>query len=224
LKGLQPDESVQFFKKQRSVPEILKYLLVFGGVPKYLEEINLNASFNQNMNLLCFSKDGPMTKELDRIFYSQFREPGLYKRIAILLKENNLSLNDIAKALKMPSGGGLKSYLQNLEDAEIIKSYVPFDRPLSSKFKKYALSDEYIVFFFKYIEPNMRVIEHSHSRNLFETLTKNSFESWIGFAFERFCIKHASKIAQKLGFENEMLLAGPYFGRGDRKFQIDIVF
>jgi len=41
--------------------------MVFGGVPKYLEQVNTNKSFNQNMNQLCFS---PLT---DNMLWSKTR-------------------------------------------------------------------------------------------------------------------------------------------------------
>ena len=56
LKTMTPEEASRMFRNKRSKEEVLKYLLVFGGVPKYLEEINLNRSFEQNINALLFSK------------------------------------------------------------------------------------------------------------------------------------------------------------------------
>ena len=224
LKGLPADEASCLFGKKRSKEEILKYLLVFGGVPKYLEEINLARSFNQNMNRMCFSTHGAMIQEVNRIFYSQFRESQTYLKIVTLLKKGICSLNEISKKLNISSGGGLKQYLENLEQAEIIRSFVPFDKGIKSKFRKYTLADEYLMFYFKFIEPNLRIINESSSKKLFETLTKGSFEPWLGLAFERFCIKHAGFLAGIMGFEEEMLLASPYFGRHDKQFQIDLLY
>lgn len=77
LKGLKPNEAYTLlFHNRRSKEEILKYLLIFGNVPKYLEEINPGRSFNQNMNRLAFSSQALMVHEVDKIFYSQFREAG----------------------------------------------------------------------------------------------------------------------------------------------------
>jgi hypothetical protein len=106
----------------------------------------------------------------------------------------------------------------------MIRSFVPFDRSANSKFRKYTLADEFLVFFFKYIEPNQRVIKESTSRRLFETLTQNSFDIWLGFAFERFCLKHAAMLASVMGFADDLLLASPYFEKNDKKFQIDLLY
>ena len=147
LKGFSPGEAAYLLGKKRSREEILSYQLVFGGVPKYLEQINPSQSFNQNMNTLCFSPHGIMLKEVERIFYSQFREPRTYLKILNLLKNGIFSLSEISSKTKIPSGGGLKQYLKNLERAEMIRSFVPFDRRRNSKFKKYTLADEYLTFF-----------------------------------------------------------------------------
>ncbi len=224
LKGLHADEAKHLFRQKRSQEEILKYLLIFGGIPKYLEEINLNRSFNQNINRLCFSRHSTMIHEPSRIFYSHFRETQTYVKIVSLLKNGLHSLIEISHKLNIPSGGGLKLYLNNLEQAEIITSFTPYDRGKTSKFRKYVLSDEFLIFYFKYIEPNLRSISESQAGKLFEMLTKDSLALWLGFAFERFCRKHAGLLAITMGFEDEVLLASPHFEKGDRQFQIDLLY
>jgi hypothetical protein len=59
---------------------------------------------------------------------------------------------------------------------------------------------------------------------LFETLTKDSFDSWLGFAFERFCLKQARKLAAIMDFADDLLLASPYFSKNDQGFQIDLLY
>lgn len=224
LKGLSPDEAKNFFSRKKSKEEILKTLLVFGGVPKYLELINQNQSFIYNVNRLCFSANSVMIKEIDKIFYSQFREGKTYQAIIELVKERLISLQDIAHKLHMSSGGGLKQYLANLEQAEFIRSYVPFNKKENSKLKKYFLSDEYIQFYFKYIEPHKKLINEGNSEALFERLTDDSITTWFGFAFEKFCIKHAMYLAKKMGFNDQVMNYGPYFEREDTAFQIDLLY
>jgi AAA+ ATPase superfamily predicted ATPase len=224
LKGLPADEAARLFRGKRSKEEILKYLMVFGGVPKYLEEINLDRSFNQNMNRLCFSPHGPMVNEVERLFYSQFREAQTYKKIVELLKTGIFSLDEISRRVGFSSGGGLKFYLKNLEQAEIIRSFIPFGKGFKSKFKKYVLFDEFLHFYFKYMEPNQRVLAEGESDRLFETLTGESFDMWMGFAFERFCLRHSGLLARRMGFRDDVLLATPHFGKGDQKFQVDLLY
>lgn len=224
LKGLPPDEAALLFRGRRGPEEILKYLLVFGGVPKYLEEIRLDRSFAQNINRLCFTRGAPMLQEVGKMFFSQFREAETYRRIAVLLKDRALTLQEIGRRIGIPSGGGLWKYVENLENAEIVRPIVPFGRETDSKLRRWGLSDEFLCFYFRYMEPALRTIQEADSPHLFERLTTESFDVWLGLAFERFCLKHAGFLARKMGFENEMISASPFFGRGVPGFQIDLLY
>ncbi|MEA1911348.1 MAG: ATP-binding protein [Spirochaetota bacterium] len=224
LRGLSPREAVIFFESKRGYEEILQYFMVFGGVPKYFEEIQMNKSFNQNINRLCFSENGLMTTEIERMFYSQFREARTYLKIVRLLKEGLFSLKEIGEEIGVSSGGSLLSYLKNLENADMIQLYIPFNKNLNTKIKKYTLSDEFLRFYFKFIEPNMKMIQSNKSSNIFETLCEKQFIIWSGFAFEKFCIKNNFLLAELMGFSEKIISASPYFGKNDSKFQIDLLF
>jgi uncharacterized protein len=224
IKGLDPKDCEKMFKGKRSREEVLKYLMIFGGVPRYLEEINLNASFDQNISRLCFQPNGLMIREIDRVFYKQFKRTENYLKIVNSIKDNLRSLEEISNATKLKSGGGLTDYLRHLEEAEFIRSYIPIGKDIKSKTKKYRLSDEYLIFYFKFIRPILREIQEGHSKKLFENLVKPNWNSWLGYAFERFCIKHAAIIARTLGFSDQVIGAAPYFGMGDQNFQIDLLF
>ncbi|MCU0286913.1 MAG: ATP-binding protein [Acidobacteria bacterium] len=224
LKGLLPNEAAKIFENKRSKEEILNYLLVLGGVPRYLEEINLNRSFNQNINTLCFSKNGLMVDEIDKIFYSQFKEAETYLKIVSVLKGKLLTFKEIAEKTGKPSGGTLKIALELLINAELVDFYISMEKGWNSKFKKYRLGDEFLAFYFKYIEPHIRLIKAGDQTRLFEKISGDSLDVWLGFAFERFCLKNSGYLAGLMGFKDEMLLASPYFGQGDPGFQVDLVY
>lgn len=224
LKGLPPDEAAKFFKNKRSKEEIQNYLLVLGGVPRYLEEIDLNRSFNQNINTLCFSKNGLMVDEIHKIFYSQFKEAETYLKIVSVLKSRLLTFKEISEKTGKQSGGNLKKALDLLINAELVDFYISMDKGWNTKFKKYRLGDEFLVFYFKYLEPNTRLIKAGGQTRLFEKVSADSLDVWLGFAFERFCLKHSGYLAGIMGFRDEMLLASPYFRRGEPGFQVDLVY
>lgn len=224
LKGLSINDSLKILKFKRSPYEVFKYLLVLGGVPKYLENIKHNRSFEQNMNDLFFQDDSLLRNEYEKIFYSQFKEHLNYEKIVKALEKKSLSLEQISKLLHLKSGGGVKSYLENLENALFITSYTPFNKGLNSKLKLYRLTDEYLRFYFKFISPNQKIIKTAKTANLFHLLTQKNLNIWLGFAFENFCLKNAMDIAKKLGFDDKVMTYGPFFKKGDDKFQCDLIF
>lgn len=46
--------------------------MVFGGVPKYLEQINPKKSLAENLDRLCFQKNGFFTTEFETLFKEHF--------------------------------------------------------------------------------------------------------------------------------------------------------
>ena len=48
--------------------------------------------------------------------------------------------------------------------------------------------------------------------------------SWLGFAFENFCLKNGYLLAQKMGFADQVKKYGPLISKGSSGFQIDLIF
>ena len=130
-----------------------------------------------------------MVDEIDKIFYSQFKEAESYLKIVSVLKGKLLTFKQISVETGIPSGGNLKNALELLGNAELVDFYISMDKGWNSKLKKYRLGDEFLVFYFKYIEPNIRLIKSGGQEKLFEKVSLESLDVWLGFAFERFCLK-----------------------------------
>ena len=220
LGPLQPNQGAQFFHKKRSNEEILKYFLIFGCIPKYLEEININESFNKNINVLCFSRESFFYDEVNKIFYSQFKETKIYLDIVKAVSIVNLSAKEIGQAVKF-KGGSIKFYLDNLVAAQIISEYIPIGSPENSRLKKYKLTDEFLVFYFKYIKPNLSLIKQGSLKKLFEKTCENQWQPWLGYAFERFCLKNALYLAKIMGFDDDIIGLGSYRQPG---LQVDLLY
>lgn len=212
-----------FLGGRRSALEVLKYAMILGGVPRYLEEIRPALSFEQNIKRLFFSESAPFLEEVDRIFYSNFKETQVYDRIVNLLLQRPMTLKQVSEQLKMTSGGGLKTYLTNLEDAEFIQSQVRFDKEGASKFKKYRVCDELTVFYKKMVFPHLKMIRLGQGEHLFKTILPR-LDAFLGIAFENFCSNHALLLAEIMGFRSQVLSFGPLFDLTAGGFQVDLVF
>jgi hypothetical protein len=165
-----------------------------------------------------------MIHEVDRIFYSQFVKEKTYIAIVNSLKSQIKSLGEISAAIDMPSGGGVKRYLENLTKADILSQNTPWDKSFESRIKKYRISDEFLTFFYKFIEPHRKLIATSSKKQLFKALTAHQLEIWFGFAFERLMLKHARYLAEIMGFSEQVATAGSLFSRSDSHFQIDLIY
>ena len=64
--------------------------------------------------------------------------------------------NDIAKFLKIKTGGYLSNLLRDLELCNFIKQYTPYNLKENSMLARYCIHDNFLTFYFKFIKPIVR--------------------------------------------------------------------
>ena len=99
----------------------------------------------------------------------------------------------IIDACGFTTGGWTTELFDELEQSGFITQYIPFDRTVRDAI--YKLSDEYSLFYLKFIE-GARATGAGTWLRLSQT---QSYTSWSGFAFEAVCQKHVDAIKQALG-------------------------
>lgn len=94
------------------------------------------------------------------------------------------------------SGGVYSKSLVELIESGFVSQYTPFGE--KNKDSLFRLTDEYSLFYLKFIEPNIGQGSGTWS-NLFQ---KQTYKTWTGFVFETICLKHVQQIKKELGVEN----------------------
>jgi len=220
----------QEFLKNKSLSEIMDAYLLLGGMPEYLKRAKQDSSVLLSIAKQSFVPGGFFTHEYERIFISSLASNINYQKIVEFLGTHHFASRiEIQKYLKIDSGGTLSTLLFDLEECGLIQSYTPFDTPENSKLIRYAISDAYLQFFYKFIKPKLKAIEAGDFiHNPLSALDFSSLEKWKGFAFERFCRAQHRLIAKILGFEAVKYQHGAYFNRALNSehpgFQIDLIF
>ncbi len=214
----------------RNILELMEAQFFTGGIPKYIDLLSEKKSIRIGMQELCFEETGYYFSEYNRIFTSHFGKNPEYEKIITTLSKhpNGLSRIEIADNIKSSTGGLLTEYLRNLESADFIKSFVPFNKPYNSKHMKYILVDAYLRFYLTFIKPYINKIKSRSSTDMFRDISQTGiFYAWLGRSFEYFCIQHAVIITKILGFSGIEYKFGPYFRPSTKKnagIQIDLLF
>lgn len=224
IEPLKPFEVEEFIGRKRGQKEALEYLLCFGGIPRYLEEFDFNRSFELNVEKTCFSASGFFTEEADKIFYNQFHETLLYRKIVDALLKAPLTLQEVSDLLSMPSGGGLKLYLDNLAAAGIVEGIPEIRRFRVGKTKAYHMVDEFLRFDRHFIRPNRAALGRGPEKNRFTRFTAGKWDPFLGYAFERFCMKYRYAIAELLEFGDKLAGCGGLAERTAGGYQYDLVY
>lgn len=208
--------------------ELLEAQMVFGGIPKYLELLKSQSSLYLAIDQLCFEENGYFLFEYDRIFVSHFGRNEDYRKIVKVLAQFPYGLyrQDLATKASLNMGGGFSNLLMDLESAGFISSHRPLDKASNSKLIRYILSDEFLRFYFAFMnnDKKKRKFDNEKFNDIIHT---PRFYNWKGRAFELLCMMHSQKIAEVLGFSGIKFNTGPYFKKSTKSqpgIQIDLCF
>ncbi|MGB1243785.1 MAG: ATP-binding protein, partial [Chitinophagales bacterium] len=130
-----------------------------------------------------------------RLYPSLFANADKHIQIIRLLSTVNqgLTRQQIIKKGKLSDGGSTSKVLLELEQSGFITAYYPFAR--RKKDKLFRLTDEYSLFYLRFIEP------HKHDgENTWKYLSQTqAYKTWSGYAYENVCFAHIPQIKTKLG-------------------------
>lgn len=199
-----------------SAYEKFKILSVTGGIPRYLEEIKPEWPADENIKALCFLKEGVLFREFKEIFLDIFaRRSQIYHHIVENLVDGDREFSEILTHLRRQKGGRLSDYLSAL----VLSGFVKRDFTWSikgakeSRLSHYRLSDNYLRFYLKYIEPNRNRIEGRHFEGL-PLSTLVGIDAIMGFQFENLVLNNRDFIWKKLHlYPADIVSNNPYFQR-----------
>ncbi|MGG9963472.1 AAA family ATPase [Ferruginibacter sp. SUN106] len=187
------------FLKSRNVQlnryQVTQLYMAFGGVPHYLEQAATGLSAAQIIDKACFAKNGFLYNEFTDLYKALFDSADRHFKVirALAAKPMGLNRNEIIKACKLQSGGSTTALLEELTASGFITPYVPVEKKVKDSI--YKLTDEYSLFYLKFMEAN-----RSGSKGTWVRLSDTpTWKSWSGLAFESICMKHIPAIKKALG-------------------------
>lgn len=225
LKELPLNQCAQFWSSQRkniSAAEKFKVLGVTGGVPLYLESINPKLSAEENIRKLCFRKEGLLFLEFDRIFSDVFKNLApTYKKMVQSLEKGALGQASIFEAIGAEKGGVYSDYLDELVKTGYVARDYTWDITSGkfSKLSRYRLSDNYLRFYLRYIEPNQPSILQDRE------ILPAGWTTIMGLQFENLVLNNRKALQNLLGIpQADIKIDNPYFQRPTKQIpgvQID---
>ncbi|MCD4732342.1 MAG: AAA family ATPase [Bacteroidales bacterium] len=199
--------------------QTIQLYMAMGGIPHYLKEIKPGKSAAQNIDAICFAKNGLLKDEFWNLYPSLFDNATNHISIirALATKWKGLSRKKIVDISKLPDGGSVTKYLNELNQSGFISSYLPYGK--TKKDTLYRLTDEYSLFYLKFIE-------NKHKQSWINLSQLQPWKSWSGYAFENTCLKHSQQIKIALGISGVYSQESSFIYKGSEDsigFQIDLL-
>jgi len=190
--------------------EKFKVLAVTGGVPRYLEELRPDLTAEQNIQQLCFSREGLLFQEFNQMFYDLFqRKAEFYERIVMQLIDARLSASQVAGALGRFRGGDVSDALATLKESGFLaRDYTwSLATQAQSKVSHYRVCDNYVRFYLKYIQPNAERIKAGEMQGL-----PNGWHGIMGLQFENLVVNQGEALINLLEIGSDSVVqSGPFF-------------
>lgn len=216
-------ECEAFFQRRSGVfsrYQVIQLYMVMGGIPFYLDHVDVGMSATQNINKLCFQPDGILAEEFHDLYTSLFNKAEKHLAIieALSKKVKGLTRTEIIKLAKLPNAGSTTRILKELEESGFIRKYQSFGK--KEKSSLYQLSDFYSLFYIKFIRGNHSLNENSWINGLDSPQQR----AWSGYAFEQVCLAHLAQLKQALGISGVQSNSSSWVNTGSgNKRQIDLV-
>lgn len=227
--GQLPVEPLQFsslkkFLPRYSLAELVEVYSVIGGIPAYLERFDDSESVGANIQRLFIRRTGMFRSEPFMLIGDIIRrETQTYEAILKAIAEGNRTPNEIGTVLGLQSSH-LSPYLRQLESLNLIERRLPATtapaRRRISRNSRYYLIDPYLRFYFRFIAPNLNLVELELPTLLWQRINEQ-LASYVGMtAFEELARQWTLQQARRgrLPFLPE--LVGSHWST---KAQVDVV-
>lgn len=219
LEPLSIPEAAELLKKLKfkgSAFEIYTLLAVLGGIPWYLEQVDPEEMAEKNIRRLFFQKESLLFLEFDRIFHDLLGSKGaMAKKILDCLNKGPKNLSEVRASLGLAPGGNLSQMMSALIISGFVDQHPHWSLKTGKSLKQslYRISDPYIRFYLKVLEPNKNLIEQGRfladSHSLGSLLP--GFETTLGLQVEILLLQNHALLLKSMGIQAvDCVWDGPY--------------
>ncbi|MBI5066297.1 ATP-binding protein [Candidatus Woesearchaeota archaeon] len=190
-------KEVYKYFKEIDFEDFVKIYCIFSNIPAYFLVYDKNKNIFLNIHEKILSKGAVLYREGEFLLKEELKEPDTYfdilKAISNVPKPSKIANQAAVNQKDLPK------YTKNLLSIELVeKVNPPTVKKEKTKTTFYFIKDNFINFWFKFVYPNISLLEEGRNEEIL-SLIKNNFEEYISKLFENFCKKI---IEEKIIFEH----------------------
>ena len=212
----------EFFPEESSERKLVELFSVTGGVPKYIELFDAQKDIYASIAHNVLDRSSFLYDEPNFLLQREVGEVGSYFSIIKAIAAGNRKLGKIASVLETKQTS-LTRYLKTLADLDILEREVPVteSNPQRSKSGQYRIKDNFLLFWFRYVFPNLGLIESVHAEAVKGKIERNFIDGHVSYVYERICQEKVWDKAADGTWPFVPTKVGRWWGAGD--VEIDAV-
>lgn len=168
------------------VQDAIRSFSVTGGTPMYLTLFDYERSLAENVRREILDPTAVLYNEPEFLLRTELRNPARYMSILEAIATGHTTPNEIAGATGVDSGP-LSKYLQTLRRLRLVERELPVTASRKNSTRSlYRIADEFLRFWFRYVEPNRSGIE-SAPDVVYEQRIAPDLPTHVASTFESVC-------------------------------------
>ena len=183
--------AIEFLDKF-SAEEKLELYGAFGGTPLYLQQVNEEESFEENLKRAFLKNTSYLYEEPLLLLRQEVQEPGVYSAIIEAIAGGYTKANEIATKIGEEPAKCLK-YMKTLCELGIVYKETPFGEKETSRKTIYGISDFMFRFWYRYVFTNRTLIETGAREAVWLKRIKPDYNNYMGLVFEKVCMDYLTE-------------------------------
>lgn len=210
------------FYPDKSQRELIEYYSITGGVPKYIELFYEEADIYRAIENNVLNRSSFLYDEPTFLLQREVSEIGNYFSVIRAIAQSNHKLSKIAGVLEVKQPN-LSQYLKTLTNLDILEREVPVTErdPEKSKRGLYKIKDNFLLFWFRFIYPNLGYIESDQEQVVMRKIRNNLVDNHIAFVYEDICRERMWQLAAEGKWAFDLTKVGRWWNNQNE--EIDVV-
>ncbi|CAB50207.1 ATP-binding protein [Pyrococcus abyssi] len=213
---------MDFFSARKFLPrypieDSLRAYGILGGTPAYLLKFDDKKSIEENL-LSYFRPDSFLYQDALFILREELNEPRNYFAIMEAIAKGCTSLGEIMNETVLDRFT-VGKYLSVLIDLDLVRREVPITESWKSRKGRYYINDPYFAFWFRYVLPNVDLIETGQG-DLLVKIVMEDFDQYLDGVFEDVTRQFLVRLNKESLLTPSFIKIGRWWHKGE---EIDLV-
>lgn len=175
-----------FFPDDYSPEEQVFTWGIFGGVPYYLDGVDLDQDLGTVLTAEILSQKGYLQNEPEYVLRTELTDPNRYFAILTAIAAGKTTSNEIAQAVGI-DGKQISTYTQKLERLRLIEREVPItEEKAKSRRGRYRILDPLFRFWFRFVYGKEDRYERL-GEDAYEAVIEPELPDFVSHEFETLC-------------------------------------
>ena len=175
---------------------------VFGGMPRYLDSLDVTRSFADNVADLMLSPRGDIRAQVETAILQEqgLREIPKYLGILQAIGVGRTDLNDIANQVGLAKNSSARGKVDRLVDLGYVERHRNFDAGQTTAWQ-YQLSDPAFRFYHEFVTRYETALETSDPIDVWEAHIAPELDRYMGHLFERMVEEAYYRLRKQQGLD-----------------------